>query len=114
MSSDQESIRFKINSDDEHDDEQRHPADLVEALERGRAVPSLRAVWHLATGLEVPFGSLLAHTMLTAAGDPDFRVQRAARGRVIRRAGPFSFTCTLPGLFASPHGGSPAAQRMQR
>lgn len=61
-------------------------ADLVAALESGRAVPSLRAVWHLATGLEVPFGSLLAHTMLTAAGDPDFRVQRSARGRVIASA----------------------------
>lgn len=58
-------------------------ADLLETLEGGHAVPSLRAVWHLATGLEVPFGSLLAHTMLTAAGDPDFRVQRTARGRVI-------------------------------
>ena len=58
-------------------------SDLLETLEGGHAVPSLRAVWHLATGLEVPFGSLLAHTMLTAAGDPDFRVQRAARGRVI-------------------------------
>lgn len=61
-------------------------ADLVKALENGRAVPSLRAIWHLATGLEVPFGSLLAHTMLTAAGDPDFRVQRANRGRVIASA----------------------------
>lgn len=58
-------------------------ADLLEALEGGHAVPSLRAVWHLATGLEVPFGSLLAHTMLSAAGDPDFRVQRSSRGRVI-------------------------------
>lgn len=58
-------------------------ADLIDALERGRAVPSLRAIWHLATGLEVPFGSLLAHTMLSAAGDPDFRVQRASRGRII-------------------------------
>jgi len=58
-------------------------SDLLDALEGGHAVPSLRAVWHLATGLEVSFGSLLAHTMLTAAGDPDFRVQRASRGRVI-------------------------------
>jgi transcriptional regulator with XRE-family HTH domain len=57
--------------------------DLLEALEAGRAVPSLRAIWHLATGLEVPFGALLAHTMLGVAGDPDFRVQRASRGRVI-------------------------------
>ena len=61
-------------------------SDLIEALESGHAVPSLRAVWHLATGLEVPFGRLLAHTMLTAAGDPDFRVQRASRGRVIASA----------------------------
>ena len=30
--------------------------DLLEALETGGAVPSLRAVWNLATGLEVPFG----------------------------------------------------------
>lgn len=57
--------------------------DLLEALEGGRAVPSLRAIWHLATGLEVPFGVLLAHTMLEVAGDPDFRVQRSSRGRVI-------------------------------
>ncbi|MDG2307710.1 MAG: cupin domain-containing protein [Candidatus Binatia bacterium] len=61
-------------------------AELLRTLEGGRAVPSLRAVWHLATGLEVPFGSLLAHTLLTAAGDPDFRVQRASRGRVIASA----------------------------
>lgn len=58
-------------------------AELLETLEGGRAVPSLRAVWHLATGLEVPFGSLLANTMLTAAGDPDFRLQRGDRGRVL-------------------------------
>jgi quercetin dioxygenase-like cupin family protein len=56
---------------------------LLEALESGGAVPSLRAIWHLAKGLEVPFGSLLAHTMLSSAGDPDFRVQRLGRGRVI-------------------------------
>lgn len=60
--------------------------DLLAALESGNAVPSLRAIWHLATGLEVPFGSLLAHTLLEAAGDPDFRVQRADRGRVIASA----------------------------
>ena len=57
--------------------------DLLEALETGGAVPSLRAVWNLATGLEVPFGRLLANTMLTAGGDPDFRIQHADRGRVI-------------------------------
>lgn len=61
--------------------------DLIEALEAGRAVPSLRAIWQLATGLEVPFGQLLADTMLSAAGDPDFRVQAADRGRLILSAG---------------------------
>jgi transcriptional regulator with XRE-family HTH domain len=60
--------------------------DLLAALESGHAVPSLRAVWHLATGLEVPFGSLLAHTLFGAAGDPDFRIQRSDRGRVIASA----------------------------
>ncbi|MEW6271668.1 MAG: cupin domain-containing protein [Thermodesulfobacteriota bacterium] len=61
-------------------------ADLLEALEAGRAVPSLRAVWHLATALEVPFGQLLANTMFSGVGDPDFRVQRRDRGRVIASA----------------------------
>ncbi|MGH7820414.1 MAG: helix-turn-helix domain-containing protein, partial [Candidatus Binatia bacterium] len=60
--------------------------ELLRALEAGDAVPSLRAIWHLATALEVPFGSLLANTQLTAGGDPDFRVQPAARGRVIASA----------------------------
>jgi transcriptional regulator with XRE-family HTH domain len=60
--------------------------DLLAALEAGHAVPSLRAIWHLATGLEIPFGSLLAHTLLSVAGDPDFRVQRSDRGRVIASA----------------------------
>lgn len=60
--------------------------DLLAALEAGNAVPSLRAIWHLATGLEVPFGNLLAHTLLSVAGDPDFRVQRSDRGRVIASA----------------------------
>lgn len=60
--------------------------ELLAALEAGRAVPSLRAIWHLATALEVPFGSLLANTQLTAGGDPDFRFQPAARGRVIASA----------------------------
>ncbi len=60
--------------------------DLLRALEAGQAVPSLRAVWHLATALEVPFGGLLAHTLLTAASDPDFRVQRSDRGRVLASA----------------------------
>jgi len=61
-------------------------ADLLETLESGHAVPSLRAVWHLATALEVPFGSLLAHTMFWTTSDPDFRVQKAGRGRVISSA----------------------------
>jgi mannose-6-phosphate isomerase-like protein (cupin superfamily) len=58
----------------------------LRALENGQAVPSLRAIWHLATALEVPFGALLANTMLSKAGDPDFRVQRAGRGHVISSA----------------------------
>ncbi len=61
-------------------------ADLLEALERGSAVPSLRAVWHLATALEVPFGYLLANTMFSNLSDPDFCVQRRDRGRVIASA----------------------------
>lgn len=60
--------------------------DLVVALERGGAVPSLRAVWHLATALRVPFGSLLANSMFSNVVDPDFRVQPANRGRVIASA----------------------------
>jgi transcriptional regulator with XRE-family HTH domain len=61
-------------------------ASLLRALESGQAVPSLRAIWHLATALEVPFGALLADTMLSRASDPDFRVQRAGRGHVISSA----------------------------
>jgi quercetin dioxygenase-like cupin family protein len=57
--------------------------DLLAALERGDAIPSLRAVWHLATGLEVPFGALLANVTFLDGVNPDFRVQRRARGRVI-------------------------------
>jgi quercetin dioxygenase-like cupin family protein len=60
--------------------------DLLQALEAGQAVPSLRAVWHLATALEVPFGQLLANTMFSSVSDPDFRVQRHDRGRVIASA----------------------------
>src|SRR5262249_33445960 len=51
-------------------------------VEIGKAVPTLRGVWALATALAVPFGALLA---LPGAG-PDasgFRVQRASRGRLI-------------------------------
>src|SRR5262249_53035910 len=54
--------------------------DLLALLESGRAVPSLRALWALATGLEVPFGSLLVRADTPPAA---FRVQPAARGRVI-------------------------------
>lgn len=60
--------------------------DLLEKLEGGQAVPSLRAIWHLATALEVPFGALLENTMFAVASNPDFRVQRADRGRVISNA----------------------------
>jgi transcriptional regulator with XRE-family HTH domain len=60
--------------------------DLLEKLEGGQAVPSLRAIWHLATALEVPFGALLENTTFAAASNPDFRVQRAGRGRVIANA----------------------------
>jgi transcriptional regulator with XRE-family HTH domain len=59
---------------------------LLRALENGQAVPSLRAIWHLATALEVPFGALLANTMLARTSDPDFRIQRARRGHVIASA----------------------------
>ncbi|HSD10201.1 MAG TPA: cupin domain-containing protein [Candidatus Binatia bacterium] len=59
---------------------------LLRALENGQAVPSLRAIWHLATALEVPFGALLANTMLSRASDPDFRIQRSGRGNVISSA----------------------------
>ena len=59
---------------------------LLRALESGHAVPSLRAIWHLATALEVPFGALLANTMLSRGSDPDFRIQRSGRGHVISSA----------------------------
>ena len=61
-------------------------AALLRALEAGRAVPSLRAIWHLATALAVPFGALLANTVFSRAGDPDFRVQRVGQGHVISSA----------------------------
>ncbi len=57
--------------------------DLLEKLEGGKAVPSLRAIWHLATALQVPFGMLLANTVLAQASDPDFRIQPSDRGSVI-------------------------------
>ena len=60
--------------------------ELLSALEAGQAVPSLRALWHLATALEVPFGWMLKDTMFSTSTDLDFRVQRTDRGRVIRSA----------------------------
>jgi quercetin dioxygenase-like cupin family protein len=56
--------------------------DQLGLVEAGKAVPSLRGVWALATALGVPFGALLA---LQGAGadTSGFRVQRAGRGRVI-------------------------------
>ncbi len=53
---------------------------LLALLEGGQAVPSLRAVWALASALSVPFGALLAPT---GAGANNFHVQHAGRGRVI-------------------------------
>lgn len=54
--------------------------ELLALLEAGQAVPSLRAVWALASALSVPFGVLLAPT---GAGAASFHVQHAGRGRVI-------------------------------
>ena len=58
-------------------------ADLLRLLEAGQAVPSLRALWALATGLEVSFGTLLVRRDTPASA---FRVQPATRGRVIASA----------------------------
>lgn len=60
--------------------------ELLELLEAGDAVPSLRAVWHLATALEVPFGALLENTSLADTPDSPFRVQAANDGRIIANA----------------------------
>ena len=57
----------------------------VSAFEAGQAVPSLRAIWHLATALGVPFGALLRDTMFSTSLD-DFTVRRSGRGRVLRSA----------------------------
>ena len=57
----------------------------VSAFEAGQAVPSLRAIWHLATALAVPFGALLRDTMFSQSLS-DFQVRRAGRGRVIQSA----------------------------
>lgn len=60
--------------------------EFTSAIEAGQAVPSLRALWHLATALQVPFGELLKDTVLSSASDPDFRLQPSDRGRVISSA----------------------------
>jgi len=60
--------------------------DLLELLEGGQAVPSLRAVWHLAAALEVPFGTLLENTMLSKRTSSEFRVQPADEGSIIADA----------------------------
>lgn len=62
------------------------PLERLSAFEAGQAVPTLRAIWHLATALEVPFGELLRDTLFSSALDAGFRVQRADRGRVLRSA----------------------------
>jgi transcriptional regulator with XRE-family HTH domain len=54
--------------------------ELLVRLEAGEAVPSLRAVWALATALRVPFGAIVA---LPGAVPAIFRVQRADRGRIV-------------------------------
>lgn len=51
--------------------------DLIELLEAGRAIPTLRVVWALATALGVPFARLLVQQQ----GAVFFRVQRAGEGR---------------------------------
>jgi quercetin dioxygenase-like cupin family protein len=56
--------------------------DQLALVECGKAVPSLRGVWALATALGVPFGALLA-LRGGGADTSGFRVQRAGRGRVI-------------------------------
>lgn len=60
--------------------------DLLVALERGDAVPSLRAVWSLATGLDVHFAALLADTFLLKPGTADLRVVRGTEGLVVHSA----------------------------
>ncbi len=53
---------------------------LIERLEQGELIPSLRAVWTFATALEVPFGALVAYP-----GRPEtsFSVRRAGHGRLV-------------------------------
>lgn len=63
------------------------PVEQVRLVEAGDGLPGLRMIWQLASGLRVPFGALLANTMLSEAADPNFRVQRSGRGRVISTPG---------------------------
>ena len=53
---------------------------VLERLEHGELIPSLRAVWTFATALEVPFGALVAYP-----GRPEtsFNVRRAGHGRLV-------------------------------
>jgi len=55
-------------------------ADILTRLEHGDLIPSLRAVWTLATALEVPFGALVAYP-----GKPEviFSVRRSGHGRIV-------------------------------
>ena len=53
---------------------------ILERLEQGELIPSLRAVWIFATALEVPFGALAAYP-----GRPEvaFSVRRSGTGRIV-------------------------------
>jgi transcriptional regulator with XRE-family HTH domain len=53
---------------------------ILERLEHGDLIPSLRAIWIFATALEVPFGAIVAYP-----GRPEiaFAVRRAGHGRIV-------------------------------
>jgi transcriptional regulator with XRE-family HTH domain len=53
---------------------------ILERLEHGDLIPSLRAIWIFATALEVPFGAIVAYP-----GRPEvtFSVRRAGHGRIV-------------------------------
>lgn len=53
---------------------------ILERLERGDLIPSLRAIWIFATALEVPFGAIVAPT---GAPEATFAVRRAGQGRIV-------------------------------
>lgn len=72
--------------------------DLIELLEAGRATPTLRVVWALATALGVPFARLLVQQQ----GAVFFRVQRAGEGRTV-----ISGTGDLRSRLLSPPGLAP-------